>query len=240
VDIVSTIYKELFTVKLLHSGYETAGVSTISNALTIEPDPATKSLFNGYQVDFRFINNALVCFTRSKLFAPPAKEPKIPFTVFSGAIRMRFLFFSSSDFLHRTYVAATGSKNIYLFSNKISNVQGTDKFISKVIEVYAAAKDYDAGTIVKKATQLYTALQPVKAIDNIQISNTQYWKKINPLEQVVNNADLTDITLVNPGENCFAVVDIYNSGTASNSYNLFGTNTQLLSPVYTIRFKSKT
>ena len=101
------------------------------------------------------------------------------------------------------------------------------------------SKNYDAGTLVSSSGDLYTSLRPVKASDVIPITNTIFWKKILPTEAVVNNADLDEATAVNPERPCLAVIDIFNSGTANNTYNLFGPGQQLLSPFYTISFKSK-
>ncbi|WP_153801269.1 hypothetical protein [Foetidibacter luteolus] len=238
IDIIRTIYKELFTVKFLHSGYGQASHNAFGNAIAIEPDAATKQLLAGYQADYRLLGNTLVCFIRSQLISPPAKEPKKPYTLFTGDTRLRFMLYGITDFFGKTYAVATGSKTVYQFTNKISNVQTGEKMLNKALASHTVVNNYDAGTIVKKGTQLYVSLQPVSAAANIQVTNTAFWKSI-PFEQVVNNADLADTATVKPDKECFAVIDIHNSGMANNSYNLFGAGSRLMSPVYSIRFKSK-
>jgi len=58
-------------------------------------------------------------------------------------------------------------------------------------------------------------------------------------ETGVNNADLKNVSAVQPEEKCFAVIDIHNNGTINSSYDLFGANNRLLSPIYRIRFLPK-
>jgi hypothetical protein len=56
----------------------------------------------------------------------------------------------------------------------------------------------------------------------------------------VNGDDLKTVAAVNADENCFGVIDIYNSGEVNNSYDLFsGVNENLNNPAYSIRFISK-
>jgi hypothetical protein len=55
----------------------------------------------------------------------------------------------------------------------------------------------------------------------------------------VGDADLEDIATTEVEENCFGVIDIYSRETINSNYEIFGTNDQLLSPVYTVRFKRR-
>jgi hypothetical protein len=57
----------------------------------------------------------------------------------------------------------------------------------------------------------------------------------------VNNDDLKNVTIVKPGKNCFAVIDIFNNGAINNSYEVFTSSVtqQLRSPAFIIPFKSK-
>lgn len=109
------------------------------------------------------------------------------------------------------------------------------------MDVYDATSDYSAGTIVQEGAQLFQTLQPVAGSDNIPVSDPAYWEEILPVEQLVNNADLQGADLLELEDVCFAVIDIFNSGTTNNVYNLFvvGPDNQLRSPVYNVRFKSK-
>ncbi len=239
-DVVRTSYKELFNIRLVHPAFATGYGSNIFSYLTVAPDKSTRVLFARFEMDYRCVNDSIICFARSEMMMPPAKEPKKLFAPFTGDFFIRFLITATSGFLSKTYVAAAGSKMVYRFTNLINNVQGTDKFISRLLDDYNAANSYDAGTIVNSAGELYTTLQPVKGADGIVISNPLFWKNLIPTEQVVNNADLENAAVVKPDESCFAVIDVFTAGTTNASYNILGASQQLLSPAYTISFKSKT
>ena len=86
---------------------------------------------------------------------------------------------------------------------------------------------------------MFTTIHPVNALDVIPITNADYGKKLAPVEEVVNNADLGEVSSLKPEQTCFAVIDIFNSGAANTVYNLFDSGQQILSPVYNISFKSK-
>lgn len=238
-DSIKTIYTELFNVKLEHKAYSSAKGNSIFNEVRATPDDNTRALFTRYDMDYRCIDNRIVCFMRSEPLSPPAKEPKKTYVLLVEAFRVRFLLKVTRSFIEKTQVASAGVKTVYYFTNKINNVQSSNKFITKVMENFNAANSYDAGTIVNSAGASFAALQPIKSADLIAITNTAFWKKLLPVEQVVNNADLQDIAVVNPSESCFAVVDIFNTGTINTTYNLFGSSLQLLSPLYSIPFKSK-
>src|SRR5690606_25538220 len=127
------------------------------------------------------------------------------------------------------------------FSNRTDNVIGPDPFVSRPIAAYDAGIDYSAGTIVQQGAQLFQALLMIFASENIPLSDTDFWQEVLPAEQLVNNADLEEAEPLELEEPCFAVIDIFNSGTSNNMYNLFviGPDQQLRSPVYNIRFKAK-
>jgi hypothetical protein len=238
-DIIRTIYKELFNVKFVHKAYSSANKTEIFNEVQLVPDENTKVLFNRFGIDYRCTNDTMICFIRSELVTPPAVEPKKPYVPLDAEFKIRFMLTASSGFLNKTYIAAAGSKTVYHFTNKINNVQSSSKYITKVIENYNSAKSYDADTIVNNAGQPFATLQPVNAAGGIAITNPAYWKKVMPSEQVVNNADLEDKAVVKPEENCLAVIDVHKTGTTNATYNLFGSGQQLLSPLYIIPFKSK-
>jgi hypothetical protein len=101
VDIIKTIYKELFTVKFLHSGYGFPRPGSISDSLNIHPDADTDIIFNNYSIGYSFFNDTLVVFMRCV-----DQSPSSPFTKFSGDVRLRFLINASSDFLNKTVVNA--------------------------------------------------------------------------------------------------------------------------------------
>jgi hypothetical protein len=123
-DSISTIYKELFTIKFLHNGYGFSQHNTIDTNIKIEPDDATKYLFKRHSIDFRFSNDQLICFIRAKLQSTAIVEPKLPFIKFSGNVRIRFLLNASIDFFSKSDVLITGAKQVYYFTNKVNAASG--------------------------------------------------------------------------------------------------------------------
>ena len=238
-DVSRLIYKELFTIKLLHNGYTTPAGSGLLDKLKLTPDTETKKLFRRYTMDYRWLSNSILCFIRSEYVSPPAKEPKKPFISLTENIRIRFLLTAQAEFVNNTFITAAGKEAVYYFTNKVDNVQGGKNLLSKPVENFLLTKSYDAGTLVRNGGDLFTTLQPVNALDVIPITNDDYWKKLTPVEELVNNADLGEVSSLKPDQACFAVIDIFNSDIANTAYNLFDPGQQLLSPVYTISFKSR-
>jgi len=248
-ETIRTIYKELFTIRFVHAGYGFPRTPVISEDIIIEPDENTKQFFHNFNMGYHFSSDTLLCFLHTDLVAPPAREPQKPHLSFIGDVRLRFLIKNTTDFTRKSYAVSTGSKWVYLFSNKINNVLPANPpaipvdlvFLSKQFENHSIAKDYQEGTIVRKGGQLYAALKTVLAADTIPETDTNSWKPIGPMEQLVNNADLENVNTVEADEKCFGVIDIYNTGTSSTSYDLFeaGPDQKLRSPIYTIPFKIK-
>ena len=238
-DIVRLTYKELFTIKLVHTGYAASTGSDLFNKVFITPDKGTKELFARYHMDYRCVNDSLLCFVRAEYVSPPAKEPKRPFVLFNSDFRIRFLVRARAEFINNSFISAAGKEAVYHFTNKVDHVQNGKNLLSKPVENFVLSKSYDSGTLVLHSGDMFTSLKPVKASDVIPITNGDYWKKILPVESVVNNADLVPVSTVKPGEPSLAVIDVFNSGLTNTAYNLFGSGQQLLNPVYTIPFKSK-
>jgi hypothetical protein len=126
-DIISPIYKELFTVKFLHAGYGAARKSLLAEDMHVEPDAATKEIFANHNLGYRFFNDTLICFIRTELLSPPSPSPKVPFIKFTSPIVIRFLINVSSGFLSKTNVVVTGSQQVYQFNNQVN--AGTGGFI---------------------------------------------------------------------------------------------------------------
>ena len=239
-DVVLTIYKELFNIQLLHDGFSTPSGSEIFSQVSIAPDDDTKMLFSRYDISYKYLDNTVAFFIHSDLASPPAKDPKKPFVKLDSDFKMRLLVFASPSFFAKTYTVSTGSKAVYYFTNRINNVQSSNRYLSRVIDTYNVANSYDTGAIVNHAGEPYATLQPVNAADNINIADTSFWKKILPAAQTVNNADLQSTSVVKPAQTCYAVIDIFSTGTTNATYNLFNGSGHLLSPVYVLPFKSKT
>jgi hypothetical protein len=238
-DITRLTFKELFTIKLVHTGYLTSTGSTIFSKVNIVPDKETEVLFARYSIDYRCANDSLFCFIRAEYVSPPAKEPKKPFVLFNSDFRIRFLITVQSEFINNTCLTAAGKEAVAHFTNKVDHVQSDKNLLSRPLENFVLSKSYDAGTLIGSGGEMFTSLRPVKASDIIPITNGDYWKKILPPEPVVNNADLDEVSTLKPDQSCLAVIDIFSGGTSNPAYNLFGGGQQLLSPLFIISFKSK-
>ena len=194
VDTIKIAYKELFTVALIHPSFETIYTykdpvtntnktitsSSILNAVSVEPDAATKKLFTNYGIGFRNSNNLISCFLRTQLQQPHIKLPV--------NVRIRFLLKQKADFLYRTNIKAAGSRQVYRFTNENNTIDSGIKHITKNASG-------------------------------------------------VTDADLEDISIVAPGENCLGVIDMLTSVTDIN-YRLLNGDT-LESPEFVIRFIKK-
>lgn len=240
-ESVRTTYRELFTIRFVHAGYETTTEKYLSKGIRIEPDKLTRQLFVDQRIDYRFYLDTLVCFIECAPVSPPAEEPKIPFVSVSPDLKMRFLVLSGDEFISKSYVVAAGSVNTYQFSNKTNNTGGGVVFLTNPVESHSNSGDYEAGTIVQDGTNLFSALKTVRASDGISLSNTSFWQQLQAVEQVVNNADLFDKAAVTPSSTCLAVIDLYKNGTVNNSYRIFDSGDKLFdpAPVFTIVFRSK-
>ena len=123
VDIIKIIYKELFSVKILHAGYGTPRPDSISESINLQPDTNTKKIFKNYNMGYSFFNDTLVVFMRCA-----DQLPVVPYVKFAENFRIRFLLNVSGDFLNRTVADAVGATQVYQFSNQ-TNV-GSGGFIS--------------------------------------------------------------------------------------------------------------
>lgn len=157
-DVISTIYKELFQIKLVHTAFNNASGTQLFQQVTAVPDYETQRLFDRLSVGYKCVNDTIICFIQSRLISPPAKEPKTPFVTIAGDVRFRFLLSASSGFFNKTYVASTGSKVVYYFTNRINHVESAKTYISKSIDTYDVGKSYDAGD-VPEATSMVMDLR---------------------------------------------------------------------------------
>ncbi|MCO4294449.1 hypothetical protein NF867_16425 [Solitalea sp. MAHUQ-68] len=240
-EVVSTIYRELFSIKFVHPAYETPQKSFIDQHIQIDTDIKTNELFRNNRIKYRFNENILVCFIETTAFNPPAAEPKVPFVALPSDLKIRFLISSSSDFLSKTYALASGSVLTYRFSNQVNNIDGGIKLLTAPVQTHSLAKDYMVGTLVKSGSNLFTPMKTVLASQGIAITDTAFWKQLPGVSQVVNNADLENNSAVNSSSICFAVIDIHKTGTTNNSYKILNTGDKLFNPapVFTIKFKSR-
>lgn len=122
-------YDGLFSVQLLHSGYNLFQQNLVGQDIKIRPDTATQKLFVNHAMNYSFSNGTLLCFMRSRPALPPAATPVKSFTEFDGNTRLRFMLFGSPAFLKKTQLAAAGSAQVYQFTNQAN--AGTNGFIAQ-------------------------------------------------------------------------------------------------------------
>lgn len=122
-DIIKTIYKELYNVKFLHTGYGVPRPNSISDNINLQPDADTVITFNNYNIDYSLFNDSLVVFIRCADQSPP-----VPYVKFANPVRLRFLLNVSNDFLNKTLADAVGATQVYQFSNQTN--AGAGGFIS--------------------------------------------------------------------------------------------------------------
>ncbi len=127
VDVIKTIYKELYNVKFLHAGYGAPRPNSISDNINLQPDADTVITFNNYNIGYSLFNDTLVVFMRCA-----DQTPSVPYVKFAEPVRLRFLLNVSNDFLNKTVVDPVGATQVYQFSNQI-NV-GSGGFISMHVE----------------------------------------------------------------------------------------------------------
>jgi hypothetical protein len=156
---------------------------------------------------------------------------------------LRFLLSAGSGFIERTFVVHAGGKLVYHFSNRVNNVDAGPPemiYLHKKIAPFSIGNDYLAGTIVEDVGDMYAAKKSVNHADNIAVTNLEYWEDVGDQhDEFVNNADLELSRDMNLTQSCFAVIDIWLSGT-TGKYRLFDAAGQLLSPVFIISLKSRT
>ena len=126
-DTISTIYKELFTIKFLHEGYGILYKKFLADNIDFELDKETENLFFRHSIDFRFLNDKLICFIRVKEPSPPIANTKQPFIKFLGNVKIRFLLNATTSFFSESDITITGAKQVYYFTNKVNIA--TDGFI---------------------------------------------------------------------------------------------------------------
>jgi hypothetical protein len=235
-ESTNTIYSELFNITFEHNSYQTPLDRSVARAISVVPDENTKQLFMQCKISYRFVDNVLICFVESSLLTPPAPNPKVPVMQIDNSAKIRFLVKNAEGFFDKTFVTTGQGNKIYQFSNKNVNTSGTDSFLTAPVETFNPANDYTRGTIVQNGVNLFGAHQNVLATSGIPLTDTNFWQKITPLEQVVSNADLEDATIVQADDDCLAVIDMFKSVTTA-PYNFFDPGDKLLNPPRSFKIK---
>jgi len=123
IETIGTTYLELFTIRLSHSAFETAishkdpvtnvvtsiTRSSIFELLTVKPDVDTSKFFRDHDMNYKCSNNMIICYVRT--------ESARPYTSFPATVQIRFLVNVQPVFFRSTDIDATGSKEVYQFTN---------------------------------------------------------------------------------------------------------------------------
>lgn len=125
-DVIRTLYKQLFTVEFIHDGFKAP--TLIDEAIRIKSDTKTKNLFNNYCMSYIFFYNTLLCFIRCQPL-----DPVVPYTLFPGEVHIRFLLTGTSKFFDRTEIKFMGAKQVYYFNNRKN--AGPNRFITQSAEI---------------------------------------------------------------------------------------------------------
>ena len=156
IDTIRTTYIKLFSVDLLHEAYQTSYmlpnpdhpdvltpvvVSGIFQALDVLPDEATKRIFASHQMGLQCSNNLVSCFVRV--------QDQRPFVAIPADSVIRLLLRYKSDFLNRTQAVATGSREVYFFSNSNHTMENGIKYISKNAAGVSDADKKDISAITR-------------------------------------------------------------------------------------------
>jgi len=121
-ETVGILYAEIFSIRFLHDGFNTARRSPISDNISIIPDTDTSRLFQNLGIGYVFTDDRFVCWIRSKRVAPPASQPRVPLIENKDDIKLRFLLTTNGNFHSKTDVIHSGSKEVYYFSNRANNI----------------------------------------------------------------------------------------------------------------------
>lgn len=140
VDSIITVYRELFTITFLHTGFEkvcsyidpegseendeiTIINSSIFQSLNIQPDKETLELFSDFSIGFQSSNNIFSCFIRV--------QSQNPFFNLPENTRIRLLGNPKGDFLSRTNMSGANRSQVYRLSNINDTLEDSIKHLTK-------------------------------------------------------------------------------------------------------------
>ena len=132
IETIRTSYQELFTIKLVHVGFEktishkdpvthvitSVTQSSIFEVLSVQPDALTRKFFVDHDMNFKCSNDMIICYVRT--------ESTKPFVSFPAIVQIRLLVNVQPAFLNKTNIEATGSKEVYQFTNVARTGSGNE------------------------------------------------------------------------------------------------------------------
>jgi hypothetical protein len=136
IETIRTSYQELFTVRLSHPAFEkiisyrdpvthaltSLTQSSIFEVLSVEPDAATRKFFLDHDMNFKCSNDMIICYLRT--------ESTKPYVSFPEVVQIRLLIKVQSAFLRSTLIEATGSKEVYQFTNVSRTGNAANRFLT--------------------------------------------------------------------------------------------------------------
>jgi hypothetical protein len=197
---MTTTFKILFTVELLHDFYK-EGICTDFKLIASE---ATKELLANCNAMYKTVGNQLVVLIKAdsnnKPFIAPDKKAK--FTFYMELMKPLFMTVSSLD------LEALAGKRFYfsnLAQNKLTIVPGIDElFVSNVIKPYDAAATYGTGDFVTHNDITYElAKQGVVDVPSdastVWVSRKQhpYANKLIPAYEAARTYHTSDFVIAN-------------------------------------------
>ena len=118
------LFERLFTIRLVHAGFDSPNESMISDHITIKPDKETKKLMKDYRIGQKFADDNFVCYIQSRLMSPPAPTPKAAYIIPGPGTKLRFLLDVSTYFMDATELEPTATGKGYYFSNRSNAASG--------------------------------------------------------------------------------------------------------------------
>lgn len=198
--MIVTSYTRLFRIVFLHDFYRDP--EDILKDISIQPDPATRQLMNGYRLICKIIKNRLDCYVATRVTIRTAGGKTVadilnkPLVDFDESKSMVFnLIINSGRFSDTSNIRSFYPGNsILAFGNDSGNKQNSVLSLTKRLPAYKTSDSYLPGMLVTNASnQTFLALKESGPTNPKNTTNLQYWR---PIDQApyVSQSDLSTIT----------------------------------------------
>ncbi len=138
-DTIIIRYEKLFSILLTHVDFPVPPsrqhwAASIADEMRIEPDSATKALFDQYEIQYRFEYDTLSCFTRVK----PVEDRS--FHPLPADFSARFLLKASDKFIADTKLSSQlGGEYMYHIRVKLKTTAATTRLSESLLTTVASA-----------------------------------------------------------------------------------------------------
>jgi hypothetical protein len=166
--MIVTSYTRLFRIVFLHDFYRDP--EDILKDISIQPDPATRQLMNGYRLICKIIKNRLDCYVATRVTIRTAGGKTVadilnkPLVDFDESRSMVFnLIINSGRFTDTSNIRSFYPGNsILAFGNDSGNKQNSVLSLTKRLPAYKSSDTYLPGMLVTNASgQAFLALKEV-------------------------------------------------------------------------------